>query len=211
MKIENWKEIGFATINFNEHLRNQLFYPKIEPGDDRFKVVPIDLTIGADSEIIKIELSKTPTALSNKYQYTLHPKFVDEAIKAIASFDKWVPNKINGDYQQTRKYLNISFFYHESILVDSDIYLNPDTRVSYPNKTDKYQLIVEGRHGCDGLGTILTIIDELGNPNDIRCLESHGKTNCEIVISEFLKLGKWKPAIQDGKSVKSQLSLTIYT
>lgn len=72
-------------------------------------------------------------------------------------------------------------------------------------------MIIQGKYGSDGIGSILTIIDEMGNPSEIKCLEAHGKTNCKIVENEFLKLGKWNPAIKDGKSVKSQVLLTIYT
>lgn len=70
MEIENWKKIGFTNIHFNEHLRENLFYPTIQLGENKYKVVPIDFTIDTNGEILQIEYSKTPTALNKKYQYT---------------------------------------------------------------------------------------------------------------------------------------------
>jgi len=42
-------------------------------------------------------------------------------------------------------------------------------------------------------------------------IHTSGKTNCEYGRSHLHQLAEWKPAIKNGKPVRSQIELTILT
>lgn len=210
MFAENWEAIRDSEINFQEHLRSTLIFPKIEGIQNRLLVVPIDLLITKEGILTAVEYSKSPPAMDRIFKYKYADQFLIEAKKVITTFDDWVPDKFAGEYQETRRYCPIHFFYHIATLTDPRVILNPEIRAKYENKTRDYEYTIQGKFGCDGIGEIIAIIDEDGNPKHIEYLSVVGKTNYQVIEEAFLKLGSWEPAKDQGKSVKSQIVLSIY-
>ena len=211
MEIDNLFEIGMANVKFTEYLRANMRYPKLANGSSRFYIVPLSIEISESGNLDLIVYSKAPGPIREKFKYTEAKEFVDTAISLVQSFEDWVPNKVDGKTQKTKREVQISFFYHKRLFEDEELILNPDTRPIFSNKEDRrYQYVVEGRFGCDGVGAILVVIDEAGNPQDIECLWGMGKTNCIVLENEFLSLGPWEPATLNGEKVKSHMVMPIY-
>ncbi|MFM9950033.1 MAG: hypothetical protein ACKV1O_19010 [Saprospiraceae bacterium] len=210
MMTENWEEIRNSKINFQEHLRSTLIFPKIEGIQNRLLVLPLDVLITKEGNLASIEYSKSPPAMDRMFRYKYADQFLIEAKKVFATFADWVPDKVAGEYQETRRYLPIHFFYHLATITDPRVILNPEIPAKYVNKTRDYEYTIQGKFGCDGIGEIIVIIDEYGNPKHIEYLSVVGKTNYQIIEEAFLQLGNWEPAKDQGKSVKSQVVLTIY-
>lgn len=208
---ENWEEIRNSKINFQEHLRSTLIFPKIEGIQNRLLVLPLDVLITKEGNLASIEYSKSPPAMNGMFRYKYADQFLIEAKKVITTFADWVPDKVAGEYQETRRYLPIHFFYHLATLTDPRVILNPEIRAKYANKTSSYEYTIQGKVGCDGIGEIIAVIDEDGTPTHVECLSAVGKTNYRMMEKEFLQLGNWEPAKDQGKSVKSQVVLTIHS
>jgi len=211
MFAENWEEIRDVRINFQEHLRSTLIFPKIEGIQNRLLVLPLDVLISKEGILTAVEYSKSPPAMDRIFKYKYADQFLIEAKKVFATFDDWVPDKFAGEYQETRRYLPFHFFYHMATLTDPRVILNPEIRAKYVNKTSSYEYTIQGKVGCDGIGEIIAIIDEDGRPTHVECLSAEGKTNYRMIEKEFLQLGNWEPAKDQGKNVKSQVVLTIHS
>lgn len=211
MSNDNWKEIWESDIAFQEHLRSSIQYPKWSDPLSRFLIVPIDLVVAANGNLASFNYATNPIKIGEKYKYTKNAEFVNIAFQIISTFNNWVPNKIDGIYLETKKYLNIRFCYHEQIFKDHSIVLNPDYRPNYPNKNRAYEYTIQGKYGCDGIVEFLVIVDKNGSLIALECLNANGKTNCQVAEHQLLKLGKWEPAMHQNKKVSTQMEITVYT
>lgn len=208
--MENWKEVGESLIKFDEHVKQSIIYPSVDDPNSRFHIVPINIFISKNGNLDHIECNNNPPPPVGMSMYNYDSCFVQAAFKVIESFKQWVPEYKNKQYQFTKKYLPIQFYYHKNVFTDTTVILNPDKRTRYPQINRKYEYLINGKFGCDGIGYILAIIDETGMPYSLECLHTVGKTNAKIVQQEFLSLGNWEPALLHGKAVKSTLHTTVY-
>lgn len=212
MKSDNSKEVFEAQNKFLEFVRASIKYPVQRNQQNRLLIVPLDFVISKKGEIISVEYSTEPRPkqMFGEFKYISEQKYLDHAKYLINSYNGWIPNKNDGKYQVTNRFLPIQFYYHKNIFTESNIVLNPDIRAYYPDKSRRYRYLIYGEFGCDGTGEILAVIDKEGNPKLVECLQTNGKTNSLIVKSNFLSLGKWDPAIHKGNPVDSFIHLTIY-
>lgn len=211
MKIENYKEIVASRIKFDEHVRNSIIYPVILDFEQRFHDVPIRISVGKDGELEYAKYEEQKRHLGQswvKNDQTLH---ISEALRVINSYRGWIPNKVNGKYQETNKIVTIFFHYHKKLVLESDIILNPDKRPKCLDNSWRTVRTIQGKNGCDGIGRVLAIVNQDGIPEELEIYNVSGKTNARIVEGDFITLGKWSPAMFKGRSVKSQINLLIYT
>jgi len=143
MQIENWKEIGKSYIELTEHIRTNLIYPELNNNADRFWTVQLELVLSPDGRIKTLKPHTPDINLRIKVHPTTRKDFINNAKKVIHSFEGWVPDLINHEYQLTKRIETVTFNYHKLTLIDQSIILNPEVRAKQPeNWVNGIQLFI---------------------------------------------------------------------
>jgi TonB family protein len=63
--------------------------------------------------------------------------------------------------------------------------------------------------GIEGSVLVLTIIDENGNVIETKVNKSLGDNGCDEAAMEAIRKTKWKPAVKEGKNVKTRIGVPV--
>jgi protein TonB len=103
-----------------------------------------------------------------------------------------------------------------SIIKSDSVYANPEIYAAYPGGPMAWQRYFEKNAGesfssaTQGEGTVIVefIVDVKGNVSDVKAISGPSRRykKAENLIK---KSGKWTPAVQDGRQVKSLRKLPV--
>lgn len=217
MNYDNHIEIQLAKKRFEQYKSMNLKYPELEDDTNRFIEVELEFQISRSNEVVNLQTteikSKRPRTWfqNEKHIKTTDEQFVKCAKKVVTTYNNWKAYKMKNEFVDKLILESIHFSYHTKYFDKANnIELNPDIKPYQQEKSDKYLRIIECKYGCDGICNILCTIDEQGVLSDIEFLGNEGKISGIQAVNELKSLGNWKPAIKDGKNVKTQLDLLIY-
>ncbi len=204
---------GYCIEGLPSFIAQNIIFPEIKDSTSRQYLVPLLYRIKEDGTIYNIAIEKNFVNSNPTYQLTTDPEFEMEAIRLLGTSGKWKPYSYNESYVNREGKYSMRFDYHPEYFKDSknNFALNPDTRSTFNGDQNIYDKIMNPRNGADGIVTFLAIIETDGSMSNEHCLQTVGKTNCEIGLSYLKKLTPWKPAIKNGKKVRSQIKITVQT
>lgn len=210
MKIYNWKDIYNSLIEFGEFVGQNIVYPELDDWEDRFRDVPLEIMIDEKGRLLSAVYQEMKTDLHNSWVHPWQQEYINEALRLAHSFEGWVPKEVEGGYEKTRRIIPIHFHYHRHSLQRDDVVLNPDVRPLCLDTSRRYESIIQGKHGSDGDGMALAIIDEDGWPDHVEAYRIQGKTNDAVIEGDLKSFKNWRPAVYNGQKVKSQVVLRLH-
>lgn len=137
--------------------------------------------------------------------------FVEEATRLIKLSGSWTPCTYHGVYVNVERIYFFNFVYHKEYFSRdmNGFVLNPDVKPEYNGEREIYDNIVNPPGGCDGFVTFIAIVELDGKLSNEYWIDCQGKTNPGIGLRYLSKLTSWKPAIKDGKEVRSQIIIRV--
>ncbi|MFK7773762.1 MAG: hypothetical protein AB8F94_16545 [Saprospiraceae bacterium] len=204
---------GAYCITGSNFVSKNIILPEIKDSSFNQYIVPLLYRIKEDGTIYDIAIQKNFVNRNIAYRLTTDSEFEMEAIRLLKTSGKWKPFSYHDAYVNREGKISVRFDYHPEYFKSSKNHftLNPDTPPTFDGDQNIYDKIMDPRNGADGIVTFLAIIEKDGTMSNEHCLQAVGKTNCEIGLSYLRKLKPWKPAIKNGKKIRTQFKITVQT
>lgn len=210
-------DAGGYRRGFETFVLNNVIYPELKTNAyDRY-TVPLIFRIARDGSVYDIKsvtndyISDFKSRYSTNSCITNDDDFVEEATRLMKLSGSWTPCTYHGEYVNLERIYHINFVYHkEYFLRDKNGFvLNPDVKPVYNGEREIYEKIINPPNGCDGFVTFIAIVELDGQLSNEYWIDCQGKTNPGIGLTYLAKLSKWKPAIKNGKEVRSQIIIRV--
>ncbi|HRC91897.1 MAG: hypothetical protein U0V54_12855 [Saprospiraceae bacterium] len=219
--MENNKHLSFDAggycKGFETFVLNNVIYPELTTDlYDRYSV-PLTFRIAMDESVYDIKGVSNDYISDFKSRYTTNSyitndvDFVEEATRLIKLSGSWTPCTYHGVYVNVERIYFFNFVYHKEYFSRdmNGFVLNPDVKPEYNGEREIYDNIVNPPGGCDGFVTFIAIVELDGKLSNEYWIDCQGKTNPGIGLRYLSKLTSWKPAIKDGKEVRSQIIIRV--
>lgn len=217
IESNNQKEIYLNKFKFREFKQENQYYPNNTNFKKRFLEIDLKFIIDEKGNYKNIELFNKKGL--NKFYYpsikikkTKKTAYFEASKKLIDSYKNWIPHRNNKAYVEKLTIKTIQFFYHKDYFDSTkEFCLNPQKRASYKDKDSSlYGRLIRGNVGCDGIINLICIVEKDGSLSNFEFISIEGKGIQEWALEGLDQLGKWLPAMNKGRIVRSQLDLRIY-
>lgn len=204
---------GYCLKDLSGHINKNIIFPELKDSSCHKYIVPLLYRIRKDGTIYDIAVESGFVLSDTSYKIATSETFEMEAIRLLAITGKWRPFSFKDNYVDREGRFLMPFDYHSEYFSasNSGFELNPDHKATFNGDYTVFKKIIHPENGCDGMVTFLVIIEKDGSMTNEYCLNSIGKTNPQIGLSYLRKLTPWKPALKDGKPVRSQIKITVAT